>query len=138
MHPQYDFVGIPECEEVHARRKDKRNHRSAHSAETIAQAHEKRGHRSQQHQRLETVHLAFRPPGSNVVYDSIFFNRMRAMSQRKPGERPANVKPPAHLSKSPPIPTPSEPVATAEAGGRDGPDPTRYGDWENKGIAVDF
>ena len=25
-----------------------------------------------------------------------------------------------------------------ERGGRNGPDPTRYGDWENKGIAVDF
>lgn len=25
-----------------------------------------------------------------------------------------------------------------ELGGRDGPDPARYGDWEKKGIAVDF
>lgn len=25
-----------------------------------------------------------------------------------------------------------------EIGGRDGPDPVRYGDWEKKGIAVDF
>ncbi|MEM8628221.1 MAG: DUF1674 domain-containing protein [Pseudomonadota bacterium] len=25
-----------------------------------------------------------------------------------------------------------------ELGGRDGPEPIRYGDWENKGIAVDF
>ncbi|MDE2363311.1 MAG: DUF1674 domain-containing protein [Hyphomicrobiales bacterium] len=25
-----------------------------------------------------------------------------------------------------------------EVGGRDGPEPVRYGDWENKGIAVDF
>lgn len=25
-----------------------------------------------------------------------------------------------------------------ELGGRDGPEPVRYGDWENKGIAVDF
>ena len=25
-----------------------------------------------------------------------------------------------------------------ELGGRDGPDPTRYGDWEKKGIAIDF
>ncbi|MBL3596893.1 DUF1674 domain-containing protein, partial [Rhodovulum sulfidophilum] len=23
-------------------------------------------------------------------------------------------------------------------GGRDGPDPARYGDWEKKGIAIDF
>ncbi len=25
-----------------------------------------------------------------------------------------------------------------ELGGRDGPEPVRYGDWECKGIAVDF
>ena len=25
-----------------------------------------------------------------------------------------------------------------ELGGRDGPDPARYGDWEKKGIALDF
>ena len=25
-----------------------------------------------------------------------------------------------------------------EYGGRDGPEPVRYGDWENKGLAVDF
>ena len=25
-----------------------------------------------------------------------------------------------------------------EVGGRDGPEPTRYGDWEKKGLAVDF
>ena len=25
-----------------------------------------------------------------------------------------------------------------EHGGRDGPEPVRYGDWEKKGIAVDF
>jgi hypothetical protein len=28
--------------------------------------------------------------------------------------------------------------ASKEIGGRKGPDPTRYGDWENKGIASDF
>ncbi|MDJ0824489.1 MAG: DUF1674 domain-containing protein [Rhodobacter sp.] len=27
---------------------------------------------------------------------------------------------------------------TPELGGRDGPEPVRYGDWEKKGIAVDF
>ncbi len=25
-----------------------------------------------------------------------------------------------------------------EQGGRDGPEPVRYGDWERKGIAIDF
>ncbi|MHB9880621.1 DUF1674 domain-containing protein [Pacificimonas sp. ICDLI1SI03] len=40
---------------------------------------------------------------------------------------------------TPPPPEP-EPVKTdqKEVGGRKGPEPTRYGDWEKKGIAVDF
>lgn len=29
-------------------------------------------------------------------------------------------------------------VLPTELGGREGPEPVRYGDWENKGIAVDF
>lgn len=58
---------------------------------------------------------------------------------QKPGTRPAHVKAPAHLSKSPPVPTPStfdsanDPARKAEVD-----DPTRYGDWTRNGIAVDF
>jgi hypothetical protein len=29
-------------------------------------------------------------------------------------------------------------IPAKEIGGRDGPDPVRYGDWEKGGIAVDF
>nr|WP_083434576.1 DUF1674 domain-containing protein [Sphingomonas sp. Y57] len=54
------------------------------------------------------------------------------------GKRPPHVKPPAHLSPNPPVPQPEPIKPAAESGGRDGPDPTRYGDWELKGIAVDF
>ncbi|PZU11590.1 DUF1674 domain-containing protein [Sphingomonas sp.] len=54
----------------------------------------------------------------------------------EPSRRPAHVKPPAHLSKSPPVPEPRP------SDGAPDPDrplaPTRYGDWERKGIAVDF
>jgi hypothetical protein len=32
----------------------------------------------------------------------------------------------------------AEAARPAEIGGRDGPDPTRYGDWEVKGILSDF
>ena len=51
------------------------------------------------------------------------------------GQRPADLKPPAHLSKSPPVPTPEPLKAMDDPMGRD---PTRYGDWELKGVAVDF
>ncbi len=60
------------------------------------------------------------------------------MTDRKPGERPAHVKPPAHLSKSPPVPQPAPAGNDEEHGGRGGHDPVRYGDWEIKGIAIDF
>lgn len=53
-------------------------------------------------------------------------------------ERPKHVKPPAYLSKSPPVPKPQAAETTAPAGEEDRPDPTRYGDWERKGIAIDF
>lgn len=32
----------------------------------------------------------------------------------------------------------THPPAVEEFGGRDGPDPTRYGDWEKNGRCVDF
>ena len=48
-------------------------------------------------------------------------------------------KPPAYLSKSPPVPRPAEPAEEAPPAGEEQRlDPTRYGDWEKKGIAVDF
>jgi hypothetical protein len=31
-----------------------------------------------------------------------------------------------------------KPPLPRELGGRDGPEPVRYGDWEKKGLAVDF
>ena len=54
-------------------------------------------------------------------------------------KRPKHVKAPAHLSPSPPVPEP-EPLKSQEppAGEEERLDPTRYGDWEKKGIAVDF
>ena len=56
--------------------------------------------------------------------------------ERKAGERPPHVKPPKHLSKNPPVPEPEPADKNPEAAEKD--DPTRYGDWVHKGIAVDF
>ena len=54
-------------------------------------------------------------------------------------KRPAHLDPPVHLSPSPPVPEP-EPVKTPDppAGEEQRLDPTRYGDWEKKGMAIDF
>ncbi|MEO5866751.1 MAG: DUF1674 domain-containing protein [Sphingomonas sp.] len=50
--------------------------------------------------------------------------------------RPARMKPPAYLSKNPPLPRPAatEPAKTDPLG----QDPTRFGDWTLKGITIDF
>ncbi|MEE4348046.1 MAG: DUF1674 domain-containing protein [Paracoccaceae bacterium] len=34
--------------------------------------------------------------------------------------------------------TAQDPALPKELGGRNGPDPVRFGDWEKKGIAIDF
>ena len=59
------------------------------------------------------------------------FNR-RAMM----GKRPDHVTPPAYLTPNTPVPTPE----SVERPKTDplGRDPVRFGDWELKGIAIDF
>ena len=54
-------------------------------------------------------------------------------------KRPKHLDPPAYLSPSPPVPTPERvDDESSPAGEEKRLDPTRYGDWEKKGIAVDF
>lgn len=47
---------------------------------------------------------------------------LRALTEAEERRKAAEAKPPL-----PP-----------ELGGREGPEPVRYGDWEKKGLAVDF
>lgn len=47
---------------------------------------------------------------------------------------PGPIDPPVPTPTDPPVPAPSD----TEHGGPKGPEPTRYGDWEKGGIAVDF
>jgi hypothetical protein len=53
-------------------------------------------------------------------------------------QRPGHVRAPAYLSKSPPVPVPQAAASQKEYGGKDELEPTRYNDWEHKGIAWDF
>lgn len=64
-------------------------------------------------------------------------NRIKQMSTRPATVRPAHLDAPDYLSKSPPVPKP-EPLATREEPDPDRLDPVRYGDWEFKGLAIDF
>ncbi len=52
------------------------------------------------------------------------------------GQRPDHLKPPAHLSPNTPVPAP-QPV-DENVDDPLGRNPVRYGDWELKGVAVDF
>ncbi len=59
------------------------------------------------------------------------------------GQRPAHLKPPAYLTASPPVPQ-ADAQAAKDAVARPADEkqgrlePTRYGDWEQNGIAIDF
>ena len=58
---------------------------------------------------------------------------MIGQSDSMPGQPDATV-PPAE-TVAPTAPAQPQPV---EIGGRNGPDPTRYGDWEKNGRCIDF
>jgi hypothetical protein len=62
--------------------------------------------------------------------------RVLSSGKHAMGRRPPHVKPPAYLSKNPPVPEPA--LAAPAQSDPLGRDPVRYGDWELKGIAVDF
>ena len=54
-------------------------------------------------------------------------------------KRPLHLDPPSHLSPSPPVPEVKRVEAAEPPEGEEQRlDPTRYGDWEKKGIAIDF
>ena len=52
---------------------------------------------------------------------------------------PEPNNPATHATEKPAVPVvPNATPQQAEIGGRDGPDPTRYGDWEKNGRCIDF
>jgi hypothetical protein len=55
---------------------------------------------------------------------------MNAPQEKQPEPAPSQTAEPA---AQPPVQKPP-----LEIGGRDGPDPTRYGDWEKAGRCIDF
>jgi len=74
--------------------------------------------------------------GSYMIRGEIHFNGI-AMQDREIEER---RKAAAHraLAEAEERRRQAKPPLPPEKGGRDGPEPTRYGDWEKKGIASDF
>ena len=60
-------------------------------------------------------------------------NKSPAKDETAPAPGPATVK-----KDDAAIPSPNRKEPQKEVGGRDGPDPTRFGDWEKNGRCIDF
>ncbi len=57
--------------------------------------------------------------------------------QKSPAPAPATTEQPAETDSATPVAT-SDKTLPEEIGGPRGPEPTRYGDWEQNGICRDF
>ena len=71
---------------------------------------------------------------------ALFKRKVKPVTVDKPAEV-AQTRPPIASNKSTTDLVSGAPGVDAvapEVGGRQGPEPTRYGDWENKGRCVDF
>ena len=76
-----------------------------------------------------------------------FFPAMSDKPKAEPvaggGQLPAGAAPDAPANARPAASEPGRPAKPVnpkvpEIGGPEGPEPTRYGDWERKGVCVDF
>jgi hypothetical protein len=72
---------------------------------------------------------ALRGEGRADVANSVI-ESMNDAQENQPEPEPAAPK----LTRT----TPKEPLRPRELGGRDAPEPTRYGDWEKAGRCIDF
>lgn len=59
------------------------------------------------------------------------------MTQKKSSKAGADAPAPAAGQQND-TPAPDKTNPASEVGGREGPDPTRYGDWEKNGRCIDF
>lgn len=70
---------------------------------------------------------------------AVLQNGENRMAKQGVDDRKArNRRPPKAKTPAPDQPPPAAEKPVKETGGRDGPDPTRYGDWEKNGRCVDF
>jgi hypothetical protein len=76
-------------------------------------------------------------------YAALFSGKLSLVNSNQSVQLPAGA--PNAAAGEPTEPGSPDPVllkspqsASREVGGRDGPDPTRYGDWELRGRCIDF
>lgn len=75
--------------------------------------------------------MGFQPPALKRLAERVA--RAISWNMAETETKPPTVTPPA-----PPAPKPPPAPAAKEVGGPKGPEPTRYGDWEQKGRCTDF
>lgn len=71
-------------------------------------------------------------PAINWLFNGVFWHNLTSMSQADEQVEVAEQE----LTPAPRLPATLEPPR--EIGGRQGPDPTRFGDWELRGRCIDF
>lgn len=72
----------------------------------------------------------------NVVLRYRIWHTRRPMTGDATQQKPFEAPPPGSAAPRPA--SAPAPVPTREIGGRDGPEPTRFGDWEKNGRCIDF
>jgi hypothetical protein len=74
--------------------------------------------------------------GKSTVYISVFSGKLSSVITHSEDSAPENQ--PTAITAPAPAPAPVPAPAPREVGGRDGPEPTRFGDWELRGRCIDF
>ena len=136
MHAQHHLVGVPVSEDIHARSHQEGNEHALLAAKQIAyrkkQAHQGRHQQTGAH----GIHAANSSLPNDLADPHMMAMTMnhKTMSDRplSPEARRALAEAEERRKAKPELKLPKE------VNGRDGPEPTRFGDWEKKGITSDF
>ena len=133
---------IPVGVKIRAGGEQKGDHHAGAAAKQIADAHEEGGERREQHSSAKRIEQVSRPLRINVRILYVAKRTGFNMSDETTGREAKKDLPAAArraLAEADERRARQEKSAAAkEIGGPKGKEPTRYGDWERKGRAVDF
>ncbi len=150
VHRKHDLVGLPVSEEVHAQRDKERDHHTRLAADHEADEQEQRGQAREQNGGAEEIH-SFSISGWSRRLQGLALDPSHAISRgmtrrfiahqvrtakAKPG--PSEKRADRAAARELATGAGGKPHWPKEIGGPEGPEPTRYGDWERKGICSDF
>src|SRR5262245_17347641 len=137
MHRQHHLVGIPIGEGIHADRENECDQHAGLAAKQVADGKEQSDKSRQQNSGPHHIHQTVSVALQQVQFSPYMMGMARpedksgkllpAAAQRALAEAEARRKTAAQAPDPP-----------KEVGGPKGPEPTRFGDWEIKGITSDF